>query len=152
VTFVGFPGLGKSYFTEYLYKNLGSDVNVQGVKSDAIWKSVIDDASGGKSNANVFSNKGSIKKYQSRLHKCIVKMCGRLKPGRNMICIDKCNNGEKQLKEFKGAMRSEYNITMDEVKVVVCIPKVEQPLTFQHRSWAPSLNLVFHSPLKKIRF
>lgn len=117
-------------------------MNVQGVKSDAIWKSVIDDASGGKSKANVFSNKGSIKKYQSRLHKCIVKMCGRLKRGRNMICIDKCNNGEKQLKEYRTTMRSDYNITIDEVKVVVCIPKVESPLTFQHRSWAPSLNLI----------
>jgi mannose/fructose/N-acetylgalactosamine-specific phosphotransferase system component IIB len=135
LTFIGFPGLGKSYFSEYLSKNLGSDVNVQGVKSDLIWKSLIEDASGEKSKANIFSNKGgiknhSIKKYKSRLHSCMVKMCGRLKPGRNMICIDKCNNGEIQLKEYTTNMRSQYNITMDEVKIVVCIPKVEQPLTY----------------------
>lgn len=81
-------------------------------------------------------NKGVGNKYRSQITDLIKDMCNKLKPGKNLILIDKCMNGMNGLKEMKFKMT--YNIKIHDTKIINCVPKCSAFLQRGHRCWAPS--------------
>lgn len=147
--FCGFPGLGKSYFVNYIQASMDKlDIHIQGQTSDAIWKDLID-----KSESNLPAPeimKLNAKTYEKTMKGQMIKMSSSLRPGKNLIIIDKCNNSEKQLKEIKTGLVKFYNQPVRFTKVVLCVPFCKNNLQKGDYQFAPSCGLVLNC-LKRVQ-
>jgi len=93
LTFNASPGMGKTYFVDYLQKNIDKDTHVQVVKSDTIQAKAFSAELFDESVSNIFEARKKL--YNKNFKSNVSDMCKNLKPGCNLLIIDKCNNGPK---------------------------------------------------------
>lgn len=150
ITFIGIPGLGKSYLSKYIISEniLGEDVHIQGVKSDSVWKSIIDRYSNNMAKNDIFKRKG--RQYNKKIKGLVEKMCSNLKPGKNVLVIDKCNNGDRTQNDFKTQFTANFNLKVSKVKTIVIVPKTSQPLKHGRFCYAASISLIMNCMLRVI--
>lgn len=96
LTFNASPGMGKTHFVDFLQKNIDRDIHVQVVKSDSIQAKAFAGVADSEQQGNSFELKKKL--YTSNFKSSVLEMCQSLKPGLNLLIIDKCSNGPMFLK------------------------------------------------------
>lgn len=158
VLFCGLPGIGKSYFCDFIHENLSNNgVNIQIIKGDAIWTKIIEKSDGGADNSDSellneqsqkFDNK--LKTYERKLRKEVKSCCENIKLGRNQIQIDKNNLNEKLTKDLKYFYKKCFIIQVNQTKIVLLKPNTynfslhqkQKKTTKEKNSYAPSISLI----------
>lgn len=119
------------------------------VKSDKYWGAILDEFKDSLSTGGKYCNLIDIDIYQKKrktyvknFSNAIKEACNRLRLGKNLLIIDKCANGKKQINEFRN--RSNYNLPLNSIKVICAVPYVDKCIKLGKFSFASSSGLAFN--------